>query len=66
MKITITTSAENIEMANFLLGQAYQAAIKNKEFMKAFDVTEAELFKAERFRKALLNAFTNGRIPAEL
>jgi hypothetical protein len=66
MKITIETSAKNVEMANFLLGQAYSAAIQNKEFLKAFNVTEKDLEKAEKFRRSLLNAFTNGRISADL
>lgn len=66
MKLLITTSADNIEMANFLLGQAYQSAIKNPDFLKAFDVSKEELLRAEKFRKQLLNAYTNGRISADI
>lgn len=64
MEITIKTSAENIEMANFLLGQAYKAAISSETFRKQFNVSLKELAKAEQFRKSLLNAYTKGRIPA--
>jgi len=53
MKIEITTSAENVEMANMLLKQAYDAAIELEGFRKQFDVSKKDLEKAERFRKAL-------------
>jgi hypothetical protein len=57
MEITIKTSAENIEMANFLLAQAYQAAIENERWLQDIGVTAKQLEKAEKFRKALLTAF---------
>lgn len=61
MKIEITTSVENVEMANFLLGQAYQDALKNKDWQKHFKVTPKQLQKAETFRKALLRGFLKER-----
>ena len=57
MKITITTSAKNIEMANFLLSKAFENAKDNKSFQEHFDVTDKDIQCAETFRKSLLKAF---------
>jgi hypothetical protein len=57
MKIQITTSAKNVEMANFILAQAYKAAVENPVFLKEFNVTAKELGKAETFRRSLLKGF---------
>ena len=57
MEITIKTSAENIEMANMLLGQAVKSAKEFNTFKDEFNVTDKDIDKAERFRKSLLKAF---------
>lgn len=66
MEIKIKTSAKNVEMANFFLGQAIDAAKDNQRFMEAFGLSKNDLVRAEQFRKSLLHAFTNGRIPAKV
>lgn len=59
MKITITTSPKNVEMANFLLAQAYKEAIKSPKWMKYYKTSKVDLRKAEAFRESLLKAFLN-------
>lgn len=44
-------------MANFLLAQSFKDAVKNEKFQKYFEVTAKQLEGAEKFRRALLNAF---------
>lgn len=59
MEIKITTSPQNVEMANFLLKQAYEDAKNNKAFLSVYNVTKKDLDKAEEFRLALLKSFTH-------
>lgn len=57
MKLEITTSAKNVEMANFLLSEAIDAAKYNSQFLEGHNLTIKDLEKAEKFRKALLRSF---------
>jgi hypothetical protein len=54
MKIEITTSPQNVELANFILAQAIKTLRENPELLQ-LSLVQVEL--AERFRKSLLKGF---------
>lgn len=57
MKLEIITSAENTEMAIFMLSQAIESASKFETFKEVHKITDKDIEKAEKFRQALLKSF---------
>lgn len=57
MKIQINTSAKNVEVANYLLGQAVGSLRLNPSKMRDMKLTPKDLDKAEAFRKSLIKGF---------
>ena len=57
MKIEITTSPQNVEIANFLLAEAIRSARNNPAFMEAHGLKYSSLDHAEKFRKSLVKGF---------
>jgi len=62
MKLEIITSGKAIEVANMILGQGIKSIEENPAIQKAFDLSDTDLRNAKAFRKALLKAYTNGRL----
>ena len=57
MKITIDTTAKNIEAANFILAAGIRSLRENPRIIKDFDITMQTVERAERFRNKLLKGF---------
>jgi len=57
MKLEIITNAKAVELANFLLSEAIESALKNKKFKEIHNLKDKDLFKVETFRTQMLKAF---------
>lgn len=57
MKIEITTSPKNVEMANFMLARAVEFFNEYPQLREQWDVTEKDIEKATAFRQSMLKAF---------
>jgi len=55
MKITIETSAKNVEAANYILAQAIKQLTDKPDVARAMDVTPTILKGAEALRKSMLD-----------
>lgn len=55
--VTIQCTAKELEVANFLLGQAFQSAKENEAFQRLWSVNRSELERAEQFRLKLLEQY---------
>ena len=60
MKLEITTSPKNVEMANYILAQAIKQLLERGP--ELLDITPADVEKAVAFRKSLLKAFLRPQI----
>ena len=57
IKLEIECTGQQVEMANFLLGRAYENAKDNDKVLKIWNISGKELRQAEIFRKKLLKAY---------
>jgi hypothetical protein len=59
MKLKIETTAKGVEVVNFLLSTAMQAAINSKDTLDSLGLSIVDLKRAERFRRAMVKALLN-------
>ena len=59
MKLEITTSIKNTEMANFLLARGVESLKTNNVFKKHYQITDADIVSADKFKKSLVKAISN-------
>lgn len=59
MKLEITTSIKNAEMANFILARGVESLKTNNVFKNHYQITDADIVSADKFRKSLVKAISN-------
>ena len=59
MKLEITTSAKNAEMANFILARGVESLKTNNVFKEHYKISDADILCADQFRKSLVKALSN-------
>lgn len=57
MKLQVTTNAEAVEKANYILSQSLQHLRENKDVMQDHGLSHYDIMIVETFRKQVLKSF---------